>query len=1832
MLQPLPANLREFGDTDRTRANIYKGTLDAVAKRFPVEDDDYRIDLINPQYTGPQQFSLKEQKQALLKDRRLHTPITGTWKLTHKPTGQVVEEREDVVMNVPYYSSRGTFINNGSEYSMINQMRLRPGTYIRKQRTGEIEAHMNIRPGKGRPMRVHLDPETGVFKIEVGKSSLPLYPLLKQMGVSDKDMIKSWGADMVAANAQQKSTDIIPKFYERIAGYKADPTFDEAAKLRYVMESLPNFEMDADVNARTLGLKDARGITPEVMLRTAQKMLAVSRGEEDPDDRDAPQFSEVLGVEDLVRERVDKDAGKLTQALLRKVKRAKSLKPLARGALNPYLESLLLGSGLAMPLEETNPLHTLEQLNRITKLGEGGIGSAEAITDEARDVNPGQFGFIDPITGPEGLNIGIDVRTGYRTFKGDDRKLYAEFKDRAGKNVYLDPAAAADAVVAFPGQDLDHTEEVYAMKRGKLQRVNSREVDYEVPSFAHMFSPNTNLNPMPTAVQAGRQFYGSKFWSQYMPQVKGEVPLVDSLMPDGKSTFSEHYGRNVGTVAAAKGGVVTKVTDDTVTVTDDDGKKHVTELVRDFPFNRLSAISYFPTVKAGDKVAAGDMLAHSNFTDPKTGALTLGQNMKVAIIPYKGKSFEDAVVISESAAKRLSTERLLGFDADARHGVQLGRGKYMSAFPKSFTRDQFANLDEEGVVKAGTVVNKGDPLIVAVGPRLLTSADAQLGKLHKVMRNSFTDKSQVWEYDWPGTVTDAVLTRNGAKVNVKTTPPVAVGDKLSTRFGLKGVVGSVVSDDMMPRDAATNEPYEMLMNPMAVLSRLAPGQIIEMTLGKIARKTGKQVRIPQLPPKEGWAKWAQQEMEKAGVSETADVFDPDTGKTIKGIGDGTIYLSAFHHLAEKKVSARGEAGGYTADEQPARGGYSGGKKFCFTADQPLRLLGGEDTIGHIVEKRIPALVWAPDDTGKWSYRRITNWFVRKGHVSEVLTVKVAHLPCAMAKGTKRIGYDAKVLHPTVNHEIYTANGKVRAGSLKPGDWVSSYGYVPTPDQWDILHGSMLGDASICNLADPVNAFYSDMHSDKQTAYIKWKYEMLGTLVSNRSLTSKKSGGFPGSPKRVAYVTIHRPDIVDTLRKDYYPDGIKRPVCTNLSDLALAVWFLDDGSCGVYGDHVSAQGNIATHGFTAEDNDRLAAYLSSMTGTMCTVNAGNAIYLPAAACEYIAGAVARYVPLHAIPESKTWLRQRVQELASTYRGVNNRATLGTIDVPVLSVAPYNDPKPSADGSLLLYDIEVEGVHRYCASDVVVSNSSMDVNAALAHGATALIKDVVTVRGTKNEEFWKALKLGRPLPEPKVPFIYNKFLNTLRAGGINVREQGDITKILPMTDNDVTEMSKGAVENSNSVDQDFEPVTGGLFDPGRTGGANGTRWTHIELPEPVPNPVMEEPVRRLLGLTVSKMEDVLSGREQLDGKTGGPAIKAALDKIDIDDMINEQRQKVRTLRGASRDNAVKILGYLGSAKAQGIHPSQWMITKVPVLPPVFRPVSRMGDVALSADINELYRDVIENAKSFQELKKDLPESELTEERLNLYKSVSAAFGLGEAITPEGQSKRLKGAIRQVIGDNPKTGMYQSKVLSKPVDVVGRGVVTPDPNLDMDQLGIPEDTAWALYKPFVMRALVQRGYPSLRASEMIEARENTAASMLTEVMQKRPVIMDRAPTWHKFNLMAFYPHVAEGHTIRVSPLVTKGFNMDFDGDQANFHVPVSDKAVEQARDRMLPSANLISLTDLRSIRHAPTMEMTYGLYQLTREPNKKPLQRFRTKKDAQQAYREGKISANDPIEIMG
>ena len=302
--------------------------------------------------------------------------------------------------------------------------------------------------------------------MSVGQGHVPLYPVLRAIGVSDEDIRKSWGNEVTSVNVGKMDPRALDKVYARYAGRKADMSLSPAEKAKFVSEALSGSGLDPDVVVRTLGLENVNGVTGQVILRAAQKLLNINRGAEDPDERDNPRYSKFYGIEDMMRERIDKDAGRLTKSMLFRAKRDKNLARIGRNALAPYLDTFLSGSGLAMPGEEANPLSILTQQSRITRLGEGGISSPDLVTPEARNVQGDYLGFVDFISGPESFGIGIDVRAALGTMKGSDNRLYNKMMDlRTGKTRYVALDDAASHTVAFPGQD-PKAPRLYAMRKG----------------------------------------------------------------------------------------------------------------------------------------------------------------------------------------------------------------------------------------------------------------------------------------------------------------------------------------------------------------------------------------------------------------------------------------------------------------------------------------------------------------------------------------------------------------------------------------------------------------------------------------------------------------------------------------------------------------------------------------------------------------------------------------------------------------------------------------------------------------------------------------------------------------------------------------------------------------------------------------------------------------------------------------------------------------------------------------------------------------------------------------------------------------------------------------------------------------------------------------------------------------------------------------------------------------------------------------------------------------------------------------------------------------------
>jgi hypothetical protein len=304
--------------------------------------------------------------------------------------------------------------------------------------------------------------------------------------------------------------------------------------------------------------------------------------------------------------------------------------------------------------------------------------------------------------------------------------------------------------------------------------------------------------------------------------------------------------------------------------------------------------------------------------------------------------------------------------------------------------------------------------------------------------------------------------------------------------------------------------------------------------------------------------------------------------------------------------------------------------------------------------------------------------------------------------------------------------------------------------------------------------------------------------------------------------------------------------------------------------------------------------------------------------------------------------------------------------VVAVHPYEGPVAD-DGLVDVYDLTVEDTHLYAVAGLLVSNSKrismLDVNALLSHGAVETLGDAGSVRGQKNEDYWLQFMQGNTPRAAKVPAVHEKFVHQLKAAGINVVREGPQLHVMALTDADVRTLAGDRLIKSGDTvrfDRDLKPVPGGLFDPQLTGGHGGRRWAAIELAEPLPNPVMEEPIRRLLGLTRS------STRRCSPASTTCPSTAPARGRSrrpsptsNVDREIETAKAQWRHGRGNARDQAVRRWGYLQAAKARGLHPRDWVLARAPVLPPAFRPVSVMGDkgLPLVSDANYLYKELID-----------------------------------------------------------------------------------------------------------------------------------------------------------------------------------------------------------------------------------------------------------------------------------
>ncbi len=361
-------------------------------------------------------------------------------------------------------------------------------------------------------------------------------------------------------------------------------------------------------------------------------------------------------------------------------------------------------------------------------------------------------------------------------------------------------------------------------------------------------------------------------------------------------------------------------------------------------------------------------------------------------------------------------------------------------------------------------------------------------------------------------------------------------------------------------------------------------------------------------------------------------------------------------------------------------------------------------------------------------------------------------------------------------------------------------------------------------------------------------------------------------------------------------------------------------------------------------------------------------------------------------------------------------------------------------------------------------------------------------------------------------------------------------------------------------------------------------------------------------------------------GAEAVREIISRMDLEELARSLHVEVRTSSGQRRKKAIKRLRLIEAFRRSGTRPDWMILSVLPVIPPDLRPMVQLdGGRFATSDLNDLYRRVINrNNRLKRLLELGAPEIIIRNEKRMLQEACDALIDngrRGRAIAGTG-NHRLKSLSDMLKG---KQGRFRQNLLGKRVDYSGRSVIVVGPELKLHQCGLPKKMALELFKPFVMRQLVEKGFAHniKSAKRIVERVRPEVWDVLEDVIKDHPVLLNRAPTLHRLGIQAFMPVLVEGSAIQIHPLVCTAFNADFDGDQMAVHVPLSTAAQEEARTMMLSTANLLSPADGSPVV-APTQDMVLGCYYLTmdahipaRAKKAAPVRTFATEDEAILAY---------------
>jgi len=901
---------------------------------------------------------LKSQADAKNNGRTWGVPVYGEMSLVDKD-GKEINKSRIKLCTLPKQTSRYSYIVDGGEWQVEKQWQLKSGIYSRIQENGHKQTEFNLAKPFARESHIYIpfDPKKKKYTLRYGTANYPLYSILKTLGVSDDQMKQTWGEDVYKANLPKDYQKDIIKFYNKnlkTRGVIAEPEGDKGVTYnsieKVIQKAFNETALLEETTKITMG-KPYNKVNGEALLHASKNTLEVENGSREPDNIHSLAFKKLRDVEDYIQDKYKMP--KLVRSLQSKIRnnldrKSKVVEIISSDLFNKPLKQVFTGSSLSQRAEQVNPLEMLSNRSITTITGEGGLKNERAIRPEMKIIDPTHFGFLDPVHTPESEKTGISLHLPLAVKKIGNEAKTLVFNIEKDKMEYVNPTELHSNKVVLPDQIKwgsnrkpiipDHHVKILDPTTHEFIESSAKNAKYVLPSAKGLFDDATNLIPFLQNNQGNRTMTGSRQATQAISLSDREAPLVQVQAENPALTWEKKIGNLFSHVYHGPEGVVKEIKRDelghpeTVVIKPHDGPERHIEVYNHFPLNDSKThINATLKVKEGDAIKKGDLIADTNYT--QNGALALGSNLHMGYFPYKGLTFEDGLVISETGAKKLTSEHLhkVTLELDPRKDV-VNKSKFLTyaqTTSKKLTKEQTEKLDTSGLIKPGTKVKPNDILVAAIGKNEPTGQLAMVGTRLKGAINPYKDKSLKWDSDYEGEVIKTIKHPNEREVTVfiKTKEPLQVGDKVCGRHGNKGVVGAIIPDHEMPRIGGPDgKPLDMIMNPSGIASRINIGQMLETAASKIALKTGKPYIVNNFGGKDiDYTEKLIKDLATHNLSDTDKIWDPVAKRHLtKEALTGHQYIMKLKHTSEKKLSVRGlDNRLYGINQEPKGGGDHG---------------------------------------------------------------------------------------------------------------------------------------------------------------------------------------------------------------------------------------------------------------------------------------------------------------------------------------------------------------------------------------------------------------------------------------------------------------------------------------------------------------------------------------------------------------------------------------------------------------------------------------------------------------------------------------------------------------------------------------------------------------------------------------------------------------------------------------------------------------------------------------------------------------------------------------------